>query len=257
MDIGLSMLHCLGESFSNLCKKLQKAKVKYVELIDEGWHSLDEARVKKLIEIRKSKGLTFTLHAPFANINIATQAEDMRNFIFKRLEKSLIFAKELDCRLMVFHPGLRTGISNFYPGLDWKTNIESVKKLIRLSKEHKVTIAIENVPEPFGFLVKDATQFSRFFDELTEELDLVLDVGHSNISNQTKVFIETFSKKIIHVHAHDNNGKWDSHLGVGYGTVNWQQFSEDLKKIAFKGIVMVESYSNVEESIAKLKRLST
>lgn len=257
MHIGLSMLHCLSKPFSTLCNILQKIRVRYVELIDDGWHTLNQERVKKLKEISKSKDLKFTLHAPFANINIAAPAEDMRNFVLKRLEKSLVFARSLDCRLLVFHPGLKTAISSFYPGLDWKINIESVKRLIRLSKEHGVAIAVENVPEPFGFLVKNVAQFSRFFNELGEDLDLVLDVGHSNISNQTNDFIETFGKKIVHIHAHDNNGKWDSHHGVGYGSVNWEQFSEDMKKIGFKGIVMVESYTNINESVTKLQKLFT
>jgi len=256
-DIGLSMLHCLGEPFSSLCQRLQEATVNYVELIDDGWHRLNKGRVKKLKEIGESQGLTYTLHAPFANINIATPAEDMRNFFLKRLEESMDFARQLECRLTVFHPGLRTGISDFYPGVDWKTNIESVQKLLRLSRKHGVEIAIENVPEQFGFLVANVEQFSRFFNELGKDIGLVLDVGHSNINGQTHAFIEAFGEKIIHVHAHDNDGKQDLHLGVGSGTVNWQQFAEDTKKTRFEGIVMVESYYNIKESIVKLQKLLT
>jgi len=257
MDIGLSMLHCLGEPFSILCQRLKEVTVNYVELIDDGWHKLDQKRVKKLEKIGKSKGLTYTLHAPFASINIAAPAEDMREFIFKRLEKSMSFARQLDCRLMVFHSGLRTGISSFYPGMDWKKNIESVQNLLKLSRKHQVKIAIENVPKQYGFLVANVGQFSRFFNELDEDLSLVLDVGHSNINGQTHALIEAFGKKIVHVHAHDNDGKQDSHLGVGYGTVNWQKFAKDIKKINFKGIVIVESCYNIEESIAALQKLLT
>lgn len=257
INIGLSMLYCLGEPFSSLCKRLQEAAVDYVELIDDGWHRLSHERVKKLKEIGESQGLTFTLHAPFAHINIAAPAEDMRNFIIKRLEKSMTFAHHLDCDLMVFHPGLQTGISSFYPNMDWKTNIESVQNLLRLSRKYGVEIAIENCPEPYGFLVKNVEQFSRFFNELDEDIGLVLDVGHSNINDQTHEFIEAFSENIVHVHAHDNDGKHDLHLGVGYGTVNWQQFAEDIKKTSLEGNVMVESYSNIKESIAKMQKLFT
>lgn len=256
-NIGLSMLHCLGEPFSSLCQRLRKVTVNYVELIDDGWHRLNQERVKKLKEIGESQGLAYTLHSPFASINIAAPAGDMRNFFLKRLEKSMDFARQLECRLMVFHPGLRTGISDFYPGVDWKTNIESVQKLLQLSRKHGVEIAIENVPEQFGFLVANVEQFSRFFNELGEDIGLVLDVGHSNINGQTHAFIETFVEKIVHVHAHDNDGKQDLHLGVGSGATNWQQFAEDIKKIRFKGIVMVESYYNIKESIATLQKLLT
>ncbi len=257
MDIGLSMLHCLGEPFSNLFRGLQEVTVDYVELIDDGWHRLNQKRVEKLKKIGESQNLIYTLHAPFAGINIATPAKDLRAFIFNRLEKSMIFAKHLSCNLMVFHPGLRTGISGFYPAMDWKINIQSVRKLLSLSRKHEIEIAIENCPEPFGFLVKNVEQFSQFFDELGEDIGLVLDIGHSNISSQTHEFIEAFGEKIVHVHAHDNDGKHDSHLGVGYGTVNWQKFAEDIKRAEFKGIVIVESCQHIENSISKLQELLT
>lgn len=257
IDIGLSMLHCLSEPFPSLLQILRKVTLNHVELIDDGWHTLNQRRVRKLKEISEATGLTYTLHAPFASINIAAPAEDIRNFVFKRLEKSLAFAESLRCRLMLFHPGLRTGISGFYPGMDWKINIESVRRLLALSKEYGVEVAIENVPEPYGFLVKNVEQFSQFFNELGEDISLVLDVGHSNISSHTHAFIETFGNRLVHVHAHDNDGKHDLHLGIGYGTVNWHQFAEDIKKVGFRGVVMVESYFNVEESIATMQRLLT
>ncbi len=257
IDVGLSMLFCLGEPFTGLYQRLQEVTVQYVELIDDGWHRLDRERVRKLKEIGESQNLTYTLHAPFANINIATPAEDMRNFILKRLEKSIAFAQQLECQLMVMHPGLRTGISWFYPGLDWKTNIVSVQKLLKLSREYGVKIAIENCPELYGFLVNSVEQFSRFFDELGENVGLVLDLGHSNINGQTHTLVETLGKKIVHIHAHDNDGKHDLHLGVGDGTVDWQRFAQDIKKTTFKGLAMVESYTNVKESIKTLQKLLT
>ncbi|UCH31409.1 MAG: sugar phosphate isomerase/epimerase [Candidatus Bathyarchaeota archaeon] len=257
IDIGLSMLHCLGEPFSSLCKRLQHASVSHIELVDDGLHTLGPERVRTLKEISETQDLTFTLHAPFASINIAAQSQETRDFFLRRLEKSMSFAHLLNCRLMVFHPGWRTGISSFYPGLDWKTNIESVQQLLKLSKKYEVNLLLENCPEPYGFLVKNVEQFSRFFNELGEEIKLTLDVGHSNINGQTRKFITRFGKKIAHIHVHDNDGKNDLHLGVGHGTVNWQQFAKDIKKIDYRGIVSIESFNDVQESIEKLDKLLT
>lgn len=257
IDIGLSMLHCLGEPFTNLCKRLRTASVNHVELVDDGWHSLDQERVKTLAKIAEDHTLVYTLHSPFADINIAAPAEDMRNFVMKRLSKSMGFAGKLECRIVVFHPGFRTGISDFYPGMDWEINIESVRKLLRLAKKHEVNIAIENCPDPFGFLLKDIKQFSRFFTELGEDVDLVLDVGHSNINSQTHAFIESFGDRIVHIHAHDNNGEHDQHLGIGLGSVDWRQFREDIETTPFSGLVMVESIDHLHESITTLQKLFT
>jgi len=188
-------------------------------------------------------------------MNIAAPDQHARSFVIKRLDESMKLARLLECRLMVFHPGLRTGISGFYPGVDWKINIESVKRLLELSRYHGIKIAIENCPEPFGFLLKNVEQFSQFFSELVEDLGLVLDVGHSNINSETHAFIKAFGRKIAHVHAHDNEGKHDQHLGVGYGTVDWNQFAVGIKKAGFNGTVVVESCSNMEESVEALRKL--
>ncbi len=249
------MLHCLSEPFPNLCQRLQEITVSDVELVDDGWHSLNEKRVKTLVEIAESQDLVYTLHSPFADINIAAPNQDMRNFVLNRIQKSMDFAQKLDCRLMVFHPGFRTGISSFYPGMDWKINIDSVRKILKFGRERGVVVAIENCPEPFGFLLKNVEQFSRFFNELGEEIGLVLDVGHSNINNQTHDFVKAFGEKIVHIHAHDNNGNHDYHLGVGYGTVDWKKFADDIKKTQFQGLIIIESIDHLEDSVAFMRNL--
>jgi sugar phosphate isomerase/epimerase len=116
-------------------------------------------------------------------------------------------------------------------------------------------VAIENCPEPFGFLMKNAEQFSKFFTELDDELGLVLDVGHSNINDQTHAFIKTFRSRITHIHAHDNRGDHDHHFGIGYGSVDWNQFAEEIKQSAFQGLIIVESFNHLQESIQILRKL--
>lgn len=255
VNIGLSMLYCLGEPFKSLCERLREVSVEHVELVNDGWHTLDRERVAKLKKIGESRGLAYTMHAPFADINIAAPVPNVRRFVFKRLEESLKHARELECRLMIFHPGMRTGISSFYPSADWKTNVDSVKKLLELSRDYGVDVAIENCPEPFGFLLKNVEQFSGFFHELDENIGLVLDVGHSNISGQTHAFIEAFSSRIVHIHAHDNDGKQDLHLGVGQGTIDWNRFADAVEKAELRGTVVVESCSNIEQSVEAARKL--
>jgi len=254
-NIGVSTLFCLGEPFSSLCQRLQSITVQNVELVDEGWHSLNNERLRKLKKIGQSQNLIFTLHAPFANINIAASSREMRTFTVKRLQKSIAFAQKLECRTMVFHPGLKTAINGFYPSLGWKQNIESTRLLLKLSEELGVRIAMENCPSKYRFLVSSVEEFSHFFDELGYDLGLVLDVGHSNIDGTTYSLIKRFGEKIVHVHAHDNDGKRDLHMGVGFGTINWRKFAKSIKGSGFDGVVVVESYRNIDESVSKLQEL--
>ncbi len=61
--------------------------------------------------------------------------------------------------------------------------------------------------------------------------------------------------KIIHIHASDNNGLDDQHFGIGQGKIDWNWFGQTLKKIGYDKNVIVESTTNVPESIQKLNQL--
>jgi sugar phosphate isomerase/epimerase len=139
--------------------------------------------------------------------------------------------------------------------MDWLQNVKSTRLLMKIADDYGVEIAMENVPEPYPFLMTSVEDFTRFFSEIDGELSMVLDVGHANINKQIGQFLKTFADKIVHIHAHDNDGRGDQHLGIGYGTVNWKAFAVMLRDMSYDGTVVVESVEHVEESITRLKAL--
>jgi len=254
--IGLSTLFCLGEPFRKMTKHIIKAEATYIEIVDEGSHTLDKRRVQILNELAASYGLKYTVHAPFADINIASPSKPLLNTMLKRLKKSILNARDLNCKLWVFHPGLKTGISMFYPGKEWIQNLKTTRLLFKFANDHDVEAAIENdVPLPFIFVMKSVEDFKRFYSEVKENIGLVLDVGHANINQQTELFLNTFGDKLVHIHAHDNYGESDQHLGIGHGNVHWNNVVNLLRGISYDKIVTVESVEHVRESMRKLKKL--
>ncbi|MEM2104695.1 MAG: sugar phosphate isomerase/epimerase [Candidatus Bathyarchaeia archaeon] len=254
-EIGVSTLHLLGEPFEKMAKKIIKMEIKHVEIVDEGLHSLNNRRVAKLKRFGKTYGLKFSVHAPFADINIASPSRKLLKAMLKRLECSIKFARDLEACVWVFHPGLKTGVSMFYPQADWTQNCRTAQLLYNMAEEYGVKIAVENVPEPFPFVTKSVKDFERFFKEVSEDIYLTLDMGHSNINGQTQLFLETFKDRIIHIHAHDNDGREDLHLGIGCGTVNWENFAKLLKAISYDKVIVVESVEKVVESVGMLKSM--
>ena len=251
------MLFCLSEPFSSLIKHLHEVDVHHVELVDEGLHTLNSKRVKALRKVAQSRDLELTLHSPFADINIASPTPVLRRAKLKRLEKSISYASQLDCQLWIFHPGLKTVVSYFYPGLDWQINLESIHALLRIARKHGVTIAIENVPEPHPFLMKNVQDFSRFYSEVGEDIGLVMDIAHANLNHQIEGFITEFSDKIVHMHVSDNNGLNDTHLGIGYGTIDWANVAKAVKTVEYNNVIMLESVEHVEESLQTLRQFFT
>ncbi len=251
--IGVSMLYTLGQPFEKMVEQIPKSRVKYVELVDDGGHELDKNRVAELKDVANSYNIQFTVHAPFAGMNIALESKRLLNAMLKRLKESIVNAAALECKMWVFHPGLRSAISIFYPGEDWTRNKESSTLLFGFAEEYGVKVGVENIMGPF--VLKSVADFERFYAELDDKIGLVLDTGHANLSGEVDGFLKAFPDKLVHVHAHDNYGQNDQHLGIGHGNINWKSFAELFSKTSFAGIVIVESVEHLDESMEKLKQL--
>jgi len=251
--IGVSMLHCLAQPFDRMTQQIPKNEIRYVEIVDDGLHTLNKRRVSALKEIGESYNLKYTVHAPFAGINIAMPSKPLLVATLKRLKQSIVNASTLDCQLWIFHPAMKTGISMFYPGMDWAKNVENANLLLDFAADHGVHIAIENVMEPF--VMKNVEEFGRFYSESSRDIGLVLDTGHANLYGQLSSFLAELPEKIVHIHAHDNDGKSDQHRGIGYGTIKWEDFAALVRKVSFDGVIIVESVEHVKESVDRLRRL--
>jgi L-ribulose-5-phosphate 3-epimerase len=254
-EIGLSMLYCLNEPFPSLLKRLGEINVNHVEIDDEGLNTLNQRRVKRLKEVAKANNLDFVVHAPWAGINIAILSPVLRRAILKRLEKSIVYAAQLGCRLWLFHPGSKTALSHIYPGKDWQQNLNSVRALLRVARREGVEIAIENVPEPFPFLMKGVDDFHRFYEELDDDIGIVLDVAHAHLNGQIEDFMRQFHEKIDHMHVSDNDGANDLHLGIGYGSIDWENVAKTVKEAEYSNLIILESTDHVRESLQALREL--
>ena len=257
IEFGISMLYCLGEPFKKMITYLESIDTKLVEIVDDGFHALNKKKVSILKEIAYSYDLRFTVHSPFADINIASPSKAIRTLMLNRLKRSMVFANALDAKLWVLHPGNKTGISMFYPGEDWKQNLKSIHLLNFLANDLGLKIAIENLPGKYGFIMKNPEDFIRLYkeDSSLEDIGIVLDTGHSNLENQTESFLRKLPKKIVHVHVSDNMGEDDQHLGIGYGQIDWTQFVKTLHEIQYEKTIMVEAVEHLQESLDKLKEM--
>jgi sugar phosphate isomerase/epimerase len=254
--IGLSMLYMLSEPFKKMVKQLGKTPTKRIEIVDDGYHALNKKRVKSLIETGKSFDIEYSVHAPFADINIASPNKAILRVSNKRLRQSLQYAFDLDAYLWVFHPGNKSGISSFYPGVDWSQNKTSIKELDKMARDFGLPIAMENLPEKYNFLMKNHEDFTRFYDETKlDDIGIVLDTGHAYLEGQIKPFIQYLSNKIVHIHVSDNHGETDEHLGLGDGTIDWNEFAQLLKDTDFSGTLLTESVFNANDTLIKLQQL--
>jgi len=89
IEVGLSMLHCLNEPFQTMVKRITSAETLYIEIVDDGLHALNKRRTSTLKNISESHNIKYSVHAPFADINIASPSKPILKAMLKRLEKSI------------------------------------------------------------------------------------------------------------------------------------------------------------------------
>jgi len=253
--VGVSMLYCLGEPFNRMVKRLGTMDTKYIEILDDGTHDLDKKRITLLKEASKSYNLTYSLHAPFADVNIASPIKPLLDASLKRLKQSLANASAIDAKMWVFHPGQRTGIAGFYPGADFKQMCQSIKKVYAVAEEYGINIALENLPAKYWFLMNTPEEFQKMYKETNLPIGITLDLGHANLEGQIQPFFNLLADKIVHIHASNNDGSEDQHYGVEDGNIDYNLFAETLNKIGYDKTVVVESMHKVPQSIQKLKQL--
>ncbi len=59
-----------------------------------------------LTELKSSYGLTYTMHAPFCSLNLAGINPKLREASINEIVRSIAYANELECELVVVHPGI-------------------------------------------------------------------------------------------------------------------------------------------------------
>lgn len=258
MRIGLSLLFCLNKPLRSALRDISQIEMDHLEIVDEGLHELDREKVELIRKFVMERNLSLSVHAPFADINIASTSPSIRSAVMRRLKRSIRLSARLNPEYWIFHPGVRSAISDIVPELDWRINLDSVHELLKEAKQYGMRISIENTPRTFPFLLKCLEDFERFFMELGDEgmeLGFTLDVGHANIGGELDEMIRSLRKRIVHTHLHDNNGDRDSHLGIGFGKINWPKLIGDLMDIGYNGALVVESIADIEKSINTLRKL--
>jgi sugar phosphate isomerase/epimerase len=99
------------------------------------------------------------------------------------------------------------------------------------------------------------SDFRQFYKELGDDIGIVLDLAHATLNNQIQDFMKHFSEKIAHIHASDNDGVNDLHLGIGYGKMDWQSIAKTVKDTEYSNLIVLESTDHVKESLQALRRL--
>jgi sugar phosphate isomerase/epimerase len=110
-----------------------------------------------------------------------------------------------------------------------------------------VTICVENMP-PGVFPGSRMAELREIVDAIDRpEVALVLDTGHARISASAPFETLAAGTRLRTTHVHDNDGRQDTHLPPGSGTIDWGEWVEALDAIDYRGPIMLECIKHLRE----------
>lgn len=173
---------------------------------------------RRLRAIREDKDITYTAHAPFRGVNLASVHEPLRQAAVDVVTDALDRALAAGVAGVTIHAG---SVPARYPDRVHERGREQAVRSVRACAEHAdsrgVHCCVENQrrkPSQVRF-TETPDRMGRFLDAVDIQspyLGITVDVGHAKVTGVApERFADRFGDRVRIAHLHDNDGDHDTH----------------------------------------------
>lgn len=249
--IGVSSTEFSAYRFDEVIAEVSKV-FEHWEIFAEAEHRLPT--VESLFrEMMPSYNLSYSIHAPISDINIASLNERIREDSILEILTTAETAASLGIELITIHPGLTSMSVPYMEEKATEKAKRSLSSIDRISSQYGVTIAVENMPSFPFMLGHTAEEMNELIG--STNLGFCLDIGHGNTTGQTDELIKAFRDRLVNIHIHDNHGEMDEHLTLGEGDIDFKSIISSLKGYTGNYVIESKSFPSAVESQDYLRPL--
>lgn len=200
---------------------MEIASFAYSDILDTNWQVILKSYQRKLHDFEGD----ISVHGAFQDLTIHSKDKQIRKITRDRIFLNLKISEDINAKYIVFH-------GNFIPLItreSYKQNWieQNANFWLEVLDKYSIIILIENLWEPTPEIFREL-----LYKVNSPRLKICFDTGHANIFSKVpiKEWIALLNKDIAYIHINDNKGVVDDELVPGEGTVDWQEFSELIKK---------------------------
>lgn len=185
-------------------------------------------------------GLACTVHAPFMDLNPGALEPLVFAATRHRFAQSINAAQALGARLLVFHPGYD---SWKYGGQDhlWLEQSQLFwPPLLEQAAQAGCRMVLENV-----FEARTETLVTLLDSLDSPLLGHCFDIGHWHLFAEVSLaeWFAALGPRLSHLHLHDNFGKYDEHLPVGEGRIDFASLFSLVSTLPQQPTMALEAHS--------------
>ncbi len=222
------------------------------EIVADGKYRLDSPeQVRRIDEAIASTGLEITVHAPYADLNLATLNYPIWRESIRQISTCIEQASAWTDRVTI-HPGYLSPVGKIMPQRAWQQQKDALREIGGVAADHDVLACLENMISIKEFLCRDPGELFGMTEGIPG-MGVTIDIGHAHTLGLVGEFLP-YLGRASHLHIHDNHGEHDEHLPLGEGTIDWKRVGPAIVE-AYTGVVVVEGRSVAEgkRSLAVVK----
>ncbi|MCK4739541.1 MAG: sugar phosphate isomerase/epimerase [Deltaproteobacteria bacterium] len=204
--------------------------------------ALDSAKEADLIaygEAFKESEKRVTVHGPFMDLFPGAVDEEVRLVTVKRYKQALEVARHLGAVRLVLHAEYDARRYDEDEDLWLTQSMKTWPELVKIAESQGTVIVVENIFE------ERPRSLKRIIEAVdSKNFKICLDIGHMNIFSKVEMeeWFSELGEHLGEVHVHDNNGKFDEHLPVGEGRIDFARFFKLLNNCSGDVVLTLEPH---------------
>ncbi len=206
--------------------------------------------------------LKSTLHSTMYDINLASLNPWLKDGNIACYKKSIDLASFLESEVIVVHAGFipeefaHGPLKDHFRVLAEKHLKETLYELAEYGVKKQVKIAVENAPvEPRHPFIDSPETHRKLIESIDHpNLGALIDIAHANLRDiDIPAYLEHLRPYLFEIHAHNNLGEKDDHLGLHHGVIDYQKILSypEIQDIPF--IMEIHSYEEVMQTLTWLE----
>jgi len=225
---------------------------------------LEMETLRRLCKVTsKIEDFYFTIHelGRYGATKLSLIDEDERKEVIDGLKETIDYSSEGNIKVLTVHPASFNPSESGYayddiadkyyePSKAWEISIRLLKELASYASKRDVMLGLENMPRAvlynneickvphFGVLKNELLSLLSSINN--DNLKITFDVGHANTVCQPCDYIREIVNETVHIHLHDNDGRYDQHAPLGTGIVNLHFFFKVLRDEGYSKSIVIE-----------------